>query len=93
MGSFPPTQIHIQHSKLFKMTYFPEPAWSNIVSYQLDYKKAHTQIWPYIKIDTSPGAVKYKVGVHDCPSIRDVVPVSQSAHLIHLHTRMEILLL
>ena len=70
------------------MTYFPEPAWSNIVSYQLDYKKAHTQIWPYIKIDRykSLSCVKYKVGVHNCPSIRDVVPPYHKVHTSFTYT-------
>lgn len=54
------------------MTYFPEPAWSNIVSYLVDHKKTHAKIWPYIEVCryTSLNCVKYKVCVRDCPSIK-----------------------
>ena len=54
------------------MTYFPEPAWSNIVSYLVDHpQKTHAKIWPYIKVFRykSLNCVKYKVYVRDCPSI------------------------
>ena len=51
------------------MTYFPEPAWSNIVSFLVDpYKKdreAHAEVWQKIRVQRCVDTISYDYGDND----------------------------
>ena len=51
------------------MTYFPEPAWSNIVSFLVDpYKKdreAHAEVWQKIRVQRCVCTMSFDYGDND----------------------------